>query len=82
LTNRALSGKIFKILESFQKSKRIFETFVVLARSACICVTASVIALAQRPAGWLSFSGDAQRTGWVKAVETGDGPYDLEKGNM
>ena len=42
-------------------------TFVVLARSAVICVTASLIASAQRPAGWLTFSGDAQRTGWVKA---------------
>ena len=42
----------------------------MLARSAVICLTVALIAPAQRPPGWSTFSGDAQRTGWAKA-ETG-----------
>jgi outer membrane protein assembly factor BamB len=53
------------ILDTFQES--IVETCVVLARSAVIGLTASLIALAQRPAGWTTFSGDPQRTGWAKS---------------
>ena len=38
-----------------------------LARSAVVGLTAALIALAQRPPGWTTFSGDPQRTGWAKS---------------
>ena len=62
-------------IAAFQ-SKKIFKTCVVLARSVLLCSSVAVLALAQRPSGWSTFSGDAQRTGWAKS-ET-----DLNKDNV
>ena len=39
----------------------------MLARSVALGLTVALIALAQRPAGWTTFSVDPQRTGWAKS---------------